>query len=84
MVSPCRPDTAGSTPAASMRGMMSKRTQQGDLFMHNRRRPILCRCKSCKRGLSDPESVAREIGPECWAKGGGERYQIMMDLEARQ
>lgn len=54
---------------------------QGDLFV--KRRPVLARCKCCGHGLSDPESVAREVGPTCWGKGGGERYQIMLDLEGR-
>jgi|GEM_PF-2973869 len=44
--------------------------------------PDACRCKSCKRRLPDPESVAREVGPECWKKGGGERYQFMFGFDS--
>lgn len=58
----------------------NKRDEQQELFM-KKRHTILCRCKCCNHGLSDPESVAREMGPSCWEKGGGERFQIMMNLE---
>jgi hypothetical protein len=62
---------------------MSEQYEQKDLFTR-KRRPILCRCKCCHHGLSDPESVARGIGPECYAQGGGERWQIMLGLEEPQ
>lgn len=26
------------------------------------------RCRECGRGLDDPVSVARGVGPDCWAK----------------
>lgn len=36
------------------------------------------RCQHCGMALSDPESVARRIGPDCWAKG----YRPPLDLDA--
>jgi hypothetical protein len=29
------------------------------------------KCVRCNRRLTDPESVAREMGPDCWAASGG-------------
>ncbi len=40
-----------------------------------------CRCKACHRRLSDPDSIRRGVGPSCWKKGGGERYQFMIDFD---
>lgn len=34
-------------------------------------RPV--KCLNCGRPLTDPDSVKRGIGPECWAKLGGSR-----------
>ena len=31
---------------------------------------VLVRCRRCGRKLSDPRSVERRIGPECWEKTG--------------
>lgn len=60
---------------------MSKKKKDADLFTRRRKHPVLCRCKACGHRLSDPESVKREIGPTCWAKGGGERFQLPLGLE---
>jgi hypothetical protein len=57
--------------------------KQGELFMKHRARPVLCKCRACGHGLSDPESVERKLGPTCWAKGGGERWQIPLGFEER-
>ena len=61
---------------------MSKTGKQGELFMR-RKRPTVCRCRACNRPLSDPESIERELGPECWRKGGGERWQLPLSFEGR-
>jgi hypothetical protein len=29
---------------------------------------VIGRCKRCGRGLTNPTSVRRGIGPECWTK----------------
>ena len=54
--------------------------EQGDLFLKPRR-PALAKCRCCHHPLSDPASIARGVGPSCWARGGGERYQIQLKLE---
>lgn len=60
---------------------MSKKDPQGDLFVKRRARPVLCKCKACRHPLSDPASVERKLGPVCFEKGGGERWQIMLGFE---
>lgn len=34
-------------------------------------------CACCARGLTDPESIARGIGPECWTHIGVRRWHAM-------
>lgn len=37
-------------------------------------------CTRCHRGLKDPQSVARSMGPICWAESGGDIFEA--DLQA--
>ena len=41
------------------------------------------RCLRCGRRLSDPVSIARGYGPECWGKRGKEKPVSIGDVLAR-
>jgi hypothetical protein len=46
--------------------------ERGDVYTAGRLEAKLVavgRCKRCGRGLTDPTSVDRGIGPDCWQKG---------------
>ena len=38
------------------------------------------RCLRCGRILTDPVSIARGVGPECWKKRGKEKPMSMKDI----
>lgn len=49
--------------------------------MDRRSEVPLARCRICKRPLTDPESVARLVGPECWSRYGVDPQLRLQGLE---
>lgn len=38
-------------------------------------------CARCHRGLKDPKSIGRKLGPVCWKKTQAARAQMSLDFE---
>ena len=38
------------------------------------------KCQKCGRKLTDPESIKRGYGPECWGSITGQQYVVSPDL----
>ena len=60
--------TAGQHVAAVMNWLSDQPLVLPKTERSQKQRPP--RCRRCHRRLTDPESIARGIGPECWAKDG--------------
>lgn len=42
------------------------------------------RCCRCSRTLTDPHSVARGMGPDCWAFSGGDVFERDLDASPKE
>lgn len=43
-----------------------------------------CKCDRCNRGLSDPKSIERNMGPVCYEKSGGGIFDADMLADDRE